>query len=447
MQMSARWRVALAVGVLAAVAGCGGGGGAPAERPSGLAEEQAVPATVGDPVDVRAQLPGGVGGEACSVVGGGLPPGLALGSDCRIVGTPALPGSYRVDLAVQPATGASRLLWVFFTVAGLTMSSGFEQPTLAMLWPASPWQPVRTDRYASFMPGPADVLRFRIVSGSLPPGLVLDPATGFVSGTPTDLGPFRAEVGVTLIRNGAEWTVPASASEPAVSRTVRVDLQVGAPSNAITYGSTTRFQLSAAPFASPAAAIDGELPPGARVSYTASGLPAWMRIDPVTGVLSGTPTAAGVVSVRPSATVTLANGKVYDVQLGGSAFVLDFEALPVVPRYPVASNGVSLGNAAEPSPRLLTLAVGEAVTVAPGEVVRGLPGDVYTYEIVAAEALPTPVEPPGRPDWVTVDPVSGVVTLAPPSGFASVVAFAVKVTTRRGALSYESQLFWQVQVG
>ncbi|MCI0636065.1 MAG: putative Ig domain-containing protein, partial [Actinobacteria bacterium] len=118
-------------------------------------------------------------------------------------------------------------------------------------------------------------------SGSLPPGLSLDPVTGAVSGTPTTAGSFSFTAKATDSGSPAQadtqplsvTVAPAPVPPPEITTTTLPDGQVGVP-----YSHTL--------------AATGGTPPYAW-SVDAGSLPPGLSLDPVTGTVSGTPSAAG----------------------------------------------------------------------------------------------------------------------------------------------------------
>ncbi|MGO4230704.1 putative Ig domain-containing protein, partial [Arthrobacter sp. YAF34] len=131
---------------------------------------------------------------------------------------------------------------------------------------------------------------FRVSSGTLPAGMSLNTTTGVLSGTPTAAGPATFTVTAT---NG----VSPDAVTPSITITVNPAqtapvFTASTPPATATVGTAYTYAFAAS----------GNPAPTFRV---ASGtLPAGMSLNTTTGVLSGTPTAAGPATF----TVTATNG-------------------------------------------------------------------------------------------------------------------------------------------
>lgn len=113
---------------------------------------------------------------------------------------------------------------------------------------------------------------------NMPPGLSINSATGLVSGTPTVVGTWDIQILLT----DASGTV----------RSVPFKWTIFAPLTVASPGSQSSKR--GAPIPSLQLTQTGGVGP---YTWTASGLPAGLSIDPATGVISGKPTTAGTTTV------------------------------------------------------------------------------------------------------------------------------------------------------
>ena len=125
---------------------------------------------------------------------------------------------------------------------------------------------------------------------NLPPGLSINSATGLVSGTPTQVGTWDIQVLLTEA-DGTVRTVP-------FKWTIFAPLTLTSPGAQSSRRNKplTALQLTQTGGAGP-------------FTWTASGLPAGVFIDPDTGVLSGTPTTVGTTTVYVTVTDYAGNRK------------------------------------------------------------------------------------------------------------------------------------------
>ncbi len=126
------------------------------------------------------------------------------------------------------------------------------------------------------------VPRFDLASGELPPGIALDPVTGLVSGTPTTGGTWTFTVGAT----NSEGT---AVTDPVTVVVAKAPTFTAAePPASLTAGQQVSYALAASGAPAPSFAATGTLPPGLTLGAD--------------GVLSGTPTTAGVFAFSVTAT-------------------------------------------------------------------------------------------------------------------------------------------------
>ncbi|MGA3195469.1 MAG: Ig domain-containing protein, partial [Terriglobales bacterium] len=216
---------------------------------------------------------GGVPPYSFSIIGGSLPPGLVLNpSTGAITGTPTTYGAFNFTAQVVDSTGSA---------AGTATANcviTIAPPAISLICPSNSAQAGVPYSSALVATGGAPPYTFTITSGSLPPGLVLNPSTGAITGTPTTGGTFNFTAQVVDSTGTAAGTATASCS-----------IVVAAPVPALVCPTATGTVGVA--YSSSLVATGG-VPPYT-FSITSGSLPPGLTLNPSTGAITGTPTTAG----------------------------------------------------------------------------------------------------------------------------------------------------------
>jgi hypothetical protein len=123
----------------------------------------------------------------------------------------------------------------------------------------------------------------------LPAGLVINPATGAITGTPTTVGTTPVLLGATNATGTGNVALTITIAPAGVAPIITNNPLTAAG----TVGTAFSFTITAS---------------GSPTSYAASPLPAGLVIDPATGIITGTPTTAGTTPVLLGATNAVGTG-------------------------------------------------------------------------------------------------------------------------------------------
>lgn len=226
------------------------------------------------------QTSGRVGATVWRVVEGSLPAGLRLDQREGIIsGVPARAGKFTFALEANDIAGhtARRAFTLVVRPKEVAKELAFLGSTL--LPEAVVGRPYSRRFEVS---GGSAPYRWRLASGSLPPGITLDPASGLLSGTPSSAGQFLFSVEVTDNTSAAatqRFTLKVTEARPA-----RAPLEIATPPGLgrATVGTDYSVELRAM----------GGAPPYTW-SLASGSLPAGLALDETRGIMSGVPNSAG----------------------------------------------------------------------------------------------------------------------------------------------------------
>lgn len=221
------------------------------------------------------QVTGGAPGYTWKLQGGTNVDGLTLNSATGLLsGIPVAGGVFPVGVSVTDSGGAQASGSFNLNILGISTISlqagGLGVPYAQALTAV----------------GSSGTLTWSLAgAGTLPQGLNLS-AQGQIAGTPTVYGTFPIQVHVTDATTNLTATRSYSLSignASVLTVTTTSPLPTGALG--VAYSQTLQATGGTAPY-----------------TWSATGLPAWLALDPTSGILSGTPTAGGTSTI--SVTVT-----------------------------------------------------------------------------------------------------------------------------------------------
>ena len=250
---------------------------------------------VGGSYSAAIQANGGTTPYSWLLTSGALPPGLVLTTSSGIIsGVPNAAGTY--SFAVTANDSSNPVQYQTLLVSIIVSAPAVVSQTQALSFPPAvlPSGEVGLPySYATQATGGTLPYHFTISAGSLPSNLVLNAATGVLSGTPTRAGSSTFAVTVT------------DSSSPMQSRTAQISVTIAPSALSVQQPSLPSAQVNS-PYTYSLLASGGT--PPYRWSISSGTLPAGIGLNRTTGILAGIPTTSGsssfVISVTDSGSPT-----------------------------------------------------------------------------------------------------------------------------------------------
>ncbi|NJB79051.1 uncharacterized protein YhjY with autotransporter beta-barrel domain [Xanthomonas sp. 3376] len=339
---------------------------------------------------------GGTAPYTYAVSAGSLPAGITLASNGTLSGTATVEGSFNVTVTATDANTFTATQAYALTVAG---------PNLALPASTLPAGTAGQAYSAAITPatGGTAPYSYALTGGVLPAGVVVDAATGALSGTPTVAGTFN----FTLTASDSTPS-PAAQASRSYTLTIAAPVVVIAPTTlpAATRGTAYSQTLSASGGTAPYtyALASGTLPAGITLASN--------------GTLSGTATVEGSFNFTVTATDanTFTATQAYALTVAGPNLALPASTLPAGTAgqaYSAAITPATGGTA--PYSYALTggvLPAGVVVDAATGAL-SGTPtvAGTFNFTLTVSDSTPSPAAQASRSYTLTI--AAPVVVIAP----------------------------------
>lgn len=400
----------------------------------------------------------------------------ASGSPTSYSASP-LPSGLVLAPATGAITGSPNFIGTTIVVLGATNATGTGNATLTITVAAAGVAPIITNN-PLVAPGTVGTPFSFVVTASgspasysaspLPPGLSIVAATGAITGVPSTVGTTFVQLGATNAFGTGTAVLTVTVGPAATSSTPPPFVPVPIITSATTAPGTVGTAFISYPI----------LATGSPSSYSASGLPAGLVLNTLTGVITGTPTAAGTsiasltavnaagtgfstltITVAPATIAPVITSPVSAPATVGTPFVTYIIAATGLPTSYTAAglpDGLSLnvltgainGTPTTAGTSLVTLTATNSagistapltIVVAPAAVApiitsavssTGMVGTPFVTYVIAATGLPTSFTATGLPEGLSLNPITGAINGTPT--VASTTTATIRATNTTG---------------
>ncbi len=236
--------------------------------------------TVGTAATLQIAATDSASSQTLTYSASGLPPTLSISASTGLIsGSPTTPGTFSVTVTATDTTGArgsASFSWKI-NAPGNTVNVTNPGPQNGTMGSSANLQIHASDSAGS------QTLTYS--ASGLPPTLSISASTGLITGKETTSGSYSVTV-TAMDTTGARGSATFSWAVTGNSVTV-----TNPGSRTGTVGHPTSLQIQASDSGA-----------GTTLTYSATGLPHGLTINPTTGLISGTPTTSGTTSVTVTAT-------------------------------------------------------------------------------------------------------------------------------------------------
>jgi hypothetical protein len=316
---------------------------------------------------------------------GPLPSGLTFTPGSGVLsGTPTEWGTFTIDIAVKDSSGSAFGGHGPYTVVH-SYTLIIKQPNIVVA-PGSPLPPGKVGvGYSQNVVATGGVAPYdyEIGAGLLPGGMILNPITGVLSGTPTEAGPFNFTVSVTdssgtFDGGNGPFTVNKNYALFIAAPTITLSpSSLPAGTTAISYRQTVTAAGGTSPYV---------------YSLSAGTLPAGLTFNSA-GLLSGTPTAAGSYNFTVKVVDSTGGTGPYSQTINYNLFInppnITVNPTGITPgQVAVAYNQTFTATGGTPSYTFTTAGpLPTGLTLSPSGVLSGTPtdGGTFVFTVVATD--------------------------------------------------------------